>query len=688
MRVDYHARHQGHVTEVAHLQIRRNEREKIAGMLSLGISFEDVLDSVQWIRVPAGQLTAMNLVTRKYLQNIAVSFGISRGERLHKDDAESVAAWVEKIRSGPLQQNLVRYVKYQGEECQLGIGRDDFMLVIMSDIQVTWVKKFGGAMKELALDSTHGTNEYNFQLTTLLVIDDHGEGLPGAFCYSSRVDETAISVFLHVCKEAIGEPLNDVILMTDDAEAFSNAWNVVMGPPAHRLLCSWHVDQAWRRNLPKVEGDAHLRAVVYKTLRTLMELSHPDSFNERLAKFLEFGKLDPKTVKFIEYFEREYACRPQLWAYCYRRGLRVHHNMHLEALHRVLKYIHMQGKKVKRMDKSIHALMRLLRSKMSDRILKMHKGKMTKHLAGINKRHSSSAKMDVSKCSCYIENELYAVKGSEDEEHLVQQEESLPHMKGICPLMCRHCGICIHAFSCTCMDYCLRPTICKHIHLVLQKFKPVLNSRVLGAPVEREILSPIHCAVTGMSDVTTALPSEQVIVMQTRDTSSEEINETEDIVDVLSVRNAIPNKAKSVEMVRQLLPVYLAKLDDADDEIAAKIHEILANGLCVIAAMEQRPEVSRLPASTSREPANKAIPTQRRFVSTKKSKLSLKRKANCSITKPSMDEKKRILSALDGDLPIISRASTPDHDYRGCNEGDTIAFEHSYVQPAHTGNDL
>jgi len=67
VRVDYYSRHQGHPTEVAHLQLRRDECEKVAGMLSLGIPFEDVLDSVQWRGMPAGQLTALNLLTRKEL---------------------------------------------------------------------------------------------------------------------------------------------------------------------------------------------------------------------------------------------------------------------------------------------------------------------------------------------------------------------------------------------------------------------------------------------------------------------------------------------------------------------------------------------------------------------------------------------------------------------------------------------
>src|SRR5438552_3984037 len=131
--------------------------------------------------------------------------------------------------------------------------------------------------------------------------------------------------FLAVVKNTVGGQLSDVILMTDDAEAYSNAWTAVMGPPAYRLLCVWHVDRAWRKNLSKIQGDGLLKANVYKTLRALIEITHSESFNERLDSFLATATEDPKTVRFAEYFAREYSSRPSLWAYCHRIELRVHH---------------------------------------------------------------------------------------------------------------------------------------------------------------------------------------------------------------------------------------------------------------------------------------------------------------------------------------------------------------------------
>jgi len=38
----------------------------------------------------------------------------------------------------------------------------------------------------------------------------------------------------------------------------------------------------------------------------------------------------------------------------------------------------------------------------------------------------------------------------------------------LCPLVCDICNVCVHTFTCTCMDYQLQNTVCKHIHAVVQ----------------------------------------------------------------------------------------------------------------------------------------------------------------------------------------------------------------------------
>lgn len=54
----------------------------------------------------------------------------------------------------------------------------------------------------------------------------------------------------------------------------------------------------------------------------------------------------------------------QLWAYCSRLHAGLNNNMY-----KTIKYIYLNGKKVERLDKGIHALMKLMRDKLFDRLI-------------------------------------------------------------------------------------------------------------------------------------------------------------------------------------------------------------------------------------------------------------------------------------------------------------------------------
>ena len=363
--------HTGHTAQLAHLTLRLEERQALARYIADGVPFNDILDNIQKTSSNEND-SYLHYVSRKDLQNIARDFSLSRIKQFHSNDMGSVAAWVEHVRNAAIDKNLVRFVKFQGDESTGGLSKDDFMLVLIGEPQAVVLKKFCGPHRVVALDSIPGTNCYHFQLTTLMVLDEHGEGFPGAFCYSNKVDEASMTVFLNICRDAIGS-VDGAILMTGDTEVYYNAWRNVMGPLAHRLLCEWHVDQAWRKNISKIKGETFVKAQVYKTLYALLEIRDINDFQFHLAKFLEKINSDIRTSDFGAYFQREYANRCHLWAYCHRLGFKVHRNMHLMALHRAIKRVHLQGRKVQRLDESIHCLLKLMRAKMRDRLLKLHK---------------------------------------------------------------------------------------------------------------------------------------------------------------------------------------------------------------------------------------------------------------------------------------------------------------------------
>jgi len=142
---------------------------------------------------------------------------------------------------------MVRFIKFQREKTtdasQEGrLADTDFVLALMNDVQVHMLQKYGHHRVN-CMDSTHGINAYDFQLTTLLVIDDYGEGFPVAFCISNKIDSLAMEVFLEKVRTAIGGLVKGATLMTDDALAYVNAWRSIMGPPDHHILCTWHIDK-------------------------------------------------------------------------------------------------------------------------------------------------------------------------------------------------------------------------------------------------------------------------------------------------------------------------------------------------------------------------------------------------------------------------------------------------------------
>ena len=118
MLVSYYADHRGHDFEVAHMRLRREQREGIAAKLAAGVPRGDVLDAIRSSASTSG-CPLLKFVTKKDIQNISRQFGVPRNLVRHDNDADSVAAWVELAQQESSTQNLVRFVKYQGEECDL-----------------------------------------------------------------------------------------------------------------------------------------------------------------------------------------------------------------------------------------------------------------------------------------------------------------------------------------------------------------------------------------------------------------------------------------------------------------------------------------------------------------------------------------------------------------------------------------
>ncbi|KAJ8910558.1 hypothetical protein NQ315_008943 [Exocentrus adspersus] len=551
--VTWNKTHYGHSIDLQHIRIPKMDRSVIAAKLTLGVSPSRILDSH---RDKIGEnINREDLITRKDIQNIKNSYHINISEGIrHENDAVSVELWIKQCEQE--ENNPILFYKKQGVEDNVyGLLAVDFCLVIMTDFQKNMFKKFGDNI--VAVDGTHGLNNYNFELTSVLVVDEFGEGIPVAFMFTNRKDTYIYELFFNAIKLSIGI-LSAKTFMTDIVSTYYSAWCSIMGPAVHQLFCSWHVDRAWQQNLSKI-SDKTKRSEVYKTLT-------------------------PKTLVFISKI---------IIARTSKNGLIVSERAAMP-------------KKVKRLDKSLQVLLKYVRDKCVDRVIKKIKGKQSIHVKDIMSRHktASSSKFSV---ECDSENQtkwyINTMASNKDQElYCVQKLFD----QSCCDLECRECKICSHTYSCTCNDFCVANKICKHIHYIEMTYYPKTRTKE---------------------------------VLQSNELSEMKLStKYVDKSDILR-QNFSANILKT-----------MTKLQNADkykltDEVIVQIESHLAT----VQKLLELPSTSDKPISLSQmshnEPANKKIDKQHRFFSTQKKKNTCKnicKKASTSELNLDKDLSKKI----------------------------------------------
>ena len=218
--------------------------------------------------------------------------------------------------------------------------------------------------------------------------------------------------FFHAIQKNVHLDLKPKWVMTDDAEQFYRAWVTVFGQGPKKLLCTWHVDCAWRGAVTNKIEDKEIAALVYHNLRVLMEETDSDVFEELLQKTIDQLKATNVTKNFELYFTQFYAHRKEQWGACYRKKSGINTNMYVESFHRLIKYIYMRGRSNKRIDKLLHVLMKVARDKAFDRLCKLEKGKISGRIALIRKRHLESTKLSTT-CVTQCESSKWTVISSD-----------------------------------------------------------------------------------------------------------------------------------------------------------------------------------------------------------------------------------------------------------------------------------
>lgn len=197
--------------------------------------------------------------------------------------------------------------------------------------------------------------------------------------------------------------------------------------------------------------------------RTLLEERDQTAFLRILNSFCRELITDNDTKEFGIYFFENYQKNYQFWAYCHRLHAGVNTNMHLERMHGVFKHLYLKGKTVRRLDKVISALMKFIKDKLFDRLITVNKGKISSKIKDIRSLHKTSLTLDVN--LLIPTDDGWTIKSCSSnnfEMYFINEINSDCN----CDLKCNYCNICIHRYSCSCVDSAIKWVMCKHIHLL------------------------------------------------------------------------------------------------------------------------------------------------------------------------------------------------------------------------------
>ena len=138
--------------------------------------------------------------------------------------------------------------------------------------------------------------------------------------------------------------------------------------------------------------------------------------------------------------------------------------MYTESFHRLLKIVYLNSKQNRRVDKLLYILLRIARNLVYEQLRKVEKGKMTHRITEINKRHKSA--IDIHKQSVIhkLKDGVWRINSltKKDTFYTIEKQQD----QCCCKLRCSVCDICMHIYSCTCIDATLHSTMCKHVHIL------------------------------------------------------------------------------------------------------------------------------------------------------------------------------------------------------------------------------
>ena len=211
----------------------------------------------------------------------------------------------------------------------------------------------------------------------------------------------------------------------------------------------------------------------------------------------------------------------------------------------------MEKKQNSRLDHLLHLLLKINREKVFDRIQKTQIGKLSHRISQINKRHRAGLNVSKTTINCHSPTK-WKVNSATQETYYIVENISMPDSCS-CKIGCANCNACVHAYSCTCMDYLIHATVCKLIHAVHMIYSEISayqghdnTSTIENSSGNDQASSGIFTeeSSTSVSADTETISSLQYLTQVSNHSTSD---------DILAMREVAINMCKKLELIYKIV---------------------------------------------------------------------------------------------------------------------------------------
>ncbi|KAI5754976.1 hypothetical protein M8J77_013096 [Diaphorina citri] len=496
------------VSDILHQPMSSETSQYIQEQIVLNASPMDIVRNVQnraqQVEADTGAVSKDVNVTSKVIREQMRKKNMA--SLLHSDDAKSVQLLADKLlRDDP---DMVVIYKPLGEACVVApdgasvLNEEDDLFMFGFQTQEQRQLMIEGCSNILVVDETHCTNQYDYQLLNVLIVDNNRNGWPVAHLITSKSDEHSLKHFFSALKGKCPD-LNVNCVITDDDPSLINAMNAGFSVNAdtqmnlRHLLCKWHLLRSFRKNLNE-KAPRNLVDEMFVALKIIVNTRNSNTFDDLVKAFL--SKYGENASKFIDYFQRYLLDgRIQKWAMCHRNfpHQAVDTTGHVESFHRRLKNDYMLRKPNKRIDKLIELLLTIA----SDDLWKRKRNATFCTLPSIKScAHEKSLEIPDSNIT-YLTDNVWEVKSSHPGQphEIIKLTDDCNHDHCITKCTVPSCfNLCSHLYYCSCLD--VNP-LCKHIHKLHSFLTRGVPVAVNASVDNEEHLEPTFSNVTRNIDV-------------------------------------------------------------------------------------------------------------------------------------------------------------------------------------------